>query len=153
MDPEQLKQMLSQVVPFNRHLGLEVLEVGAGSASVRLPEGPHLLNHVGTQHAAALFAVAEAASGGAMLGGFPDLLGRATPLAKSAQITYLKPARGPITAKASVSEPLNAVRSRLDSEGRAEFPVAVSLEDQSAVVVAEVTVNWHVRLNATPRPA
>jgi uncharacterized protein (TIGR00369 family) len=147
MDSDQLKGMLSQVVPFNRHLGLEVLEVGDGSAAVRLPEGPHLMNHVGTQHAAALFSVAEAASGGAMLGAFSDLIGQVTPLARSASINYLKPARGPITARAVVSEPVAEVRTRLDGEGRAEFPVDVTLTDGSDVVVAEVTVSWHIRMN------
>jgi acyl-coenzyme A thioesterase PaaI-like protein len=99
MDSE-LKQMRSQVVPFNRYLGLEILDAGAGTGSVKLPEGPHLLNHVGSQHAAALFAVAEAASGAAMAGAFADLMAQATPLARSAQISYLKPARGPIIATA-----------------------------------------------------
>lgn len=147
MDSEQLKQMLSQMVPFNRHLGLEILDVGSGTASVRLPEGPHLLNHVGSQHAAALFAVAEAASGGAMLGAFSDLMAQATPLARSAQISYLKPARGPIIATAHLAEPLDGVRSRLDADGRAEFPVEVEVEDAAGLRVAEVTVSWHVRLN------
>ena len=147
MDSEQLKQMLSQVVPFNRHLDLEILDVGAGTGSVKLPEGAHLLNHVGSQHAAALFAVAEAASGAAMAGAFADLMAQATPLARSAQISYLKPARGPITATARLAEPLEGIRSRLDADGRAEFPVDVALEDAAGLRVAEVTVNWHVRLN------
>jgi acyl-coenzyme A thioesterase PaaI-like protein len=148
MELEQLKEMLSTVVPFNRHIGLEVLEVGAGSASVRLPEAPHLLNHVGTQHASALFSVAEAASGGAVGGALADIITSVTPLARSAQITYLKPARGPITAIARLDEELESLRVELEAQGRADFAVTVDLEDAQGLKVAEMTVAWYVRKNA-----
>ena len=148
MDYEQLKAMLAQVVPFNRHLGLEITEIAHGTASVRLPEGGHLLNHVGTQHAAALFAAAEAASGAAMASVFGDLIGRATPLARSAQVAYLKPARGPIDARATVTGDSEELLASLEANGRVEFPVQVTLQDAQGVKVAEVTVAWHVRMNA-----
>jgi acyl-coenzyme A thioesterase PaaI-like protein len=148
MDYEPLKQMLMSIVPFNRHMGLEIIDIGPGTASVRLPEVPHLLNHVGTQHAAALFAAAEAASGGAMAGAFADLMMSVTPLARDASIRYLKPARGPITAGARVAEDHDAVRARLDADGKADFAVDVQLTDANDVTVAEVTVSWHVRKNA-----
>lgn len=145
MDPEQLKQMLSSVVPFNRHVGLEVLEVAPGHASVRLPEAPYLLNHVGTQHAAALYSAAEAASGGAVIGAFADRVGSITPLAREAQIKYLKPARGPITAEASIDGDIESISETLDGTGKVDFPVAVLLRDGSGVIVAKVTVGWHLR--------
>ena len=132
MNYEQLKQMLEQVVPFNRHVGLEITEIAHGTATVRLPEGAHLMNHVGTQHAAALFAAAEAASGAAMASVFGELIGRATPLARSAQIAYLKPARGPIDARATLSGDAEELLSALEANGRVEFPVEVALEDAAA---------------------
>jgi acyl-coenzyme A thioesterase PaaI-like protein len=147
MDYEPLKQMLMTIVPFNRHVGIEILDIGPGTASVRLPEGPHLMNHVQTQHAAALFAAAEAASGGAMAGAFADLMMGVTPLARSAQIAYLKPARGPITANARVAEDHDAVRTRLEADGKTDFDVAVDLVDGRDLKVAEVTVAWHIRKN------
>ena len=51
MDYAAVAAGLQQAVPFNAHLGLEVLEVGPGLGVVRLPEAPGLLNHVGSQHA------------------------------------------------------------------------------------------------------
>jgi acyl-coenzyme A thioesterase PaaI-like protein len=147
MDSEQLKQMLSSMVPFNRHLGLEVLDVGLGHASVRLPEAPHLLNHVGTQHAAALYSVAEAASGGAVIGAFADRVGSVTPLAREAHIRYLKPARGPITAEALIEREIASINETLDQTGRVDLPVHVALKDGAGVKVAEVTVGWHLRKN------
>ncbi|HUF53607.1 MAG TPA: YiiD C-terminal domain-containing protein [Dehalococcoidia bacterium] len=147
MDYEPLKQMLMSVVPFNRHLGLEIIDIGPGTASVRLPQEPQLTNHVGTQHAAALFAAAEAASGGAMAGAFADLMMNVTPLARDAQIRYLKPARGPITASARVAEDHGAVRARLEADGKTDFSVDIQLTDENGVKVAEMTVSWHIRMN------
>ena len=46
---------LRDAIPFNKYLELEVAEVAPGRGVVRLPERPELLNHVGSQHAGALF--------------------------------------------------------------------------------------------------
>ena len=81
MDYETVRAGLEQAIPYNRHVGLEVLEVGDGTAIVRLPEADVLKNHVGSQHAGALFSAGEAASGGAFVGSFAERLGEITPLA------------------------------------------------------------------------
>jgi acyl-coenzyme A thioesterase PaaI-like protein len=46
---------MSQAVPFAGFLGLEFIEIEEGRAVVRLAERPELGNHVGSQHAGALF--------------------------------------------------------------------------------------------------
>ena len=97
MDYEALLTGLQQAIPFNNHVGLEYVEVSEGKAVVRLPDAANLKNHVGSQHAGALFSAGEAASGGAFVGAFAEHLGAITPLARSAQIDYLKLAKGPIT--------------------------------------------------------
>ena len=51
MDYEVVRAGLEQAIPFNGHLGLEVVEVGDGSCTVRLPDDERLRNHVGSQHA------------------------------------------------------------------------------------------------------
>ena len=147
MDYAAVAQGLQQAIPFNTHVGLEVVEVGDGLGVVLLPDDERLLNHVGSQHAAGLFAAAEAASGGAFVGAFAEQLSGITPLAKSAEISYLKLAKGPITARATL-DGKDALIEQLDSEGRIEFPVNVELEDEQGTKVAEVTVHWHVRRNA-----
>jgi acyl-coenzyme A thioesterase PaaI-like protein len=147
MDHEALRAGLNDAIPFNKHLGLEVLEVGDGRGVVRLPDGAQLQNHVGSQHAGGLFSAAEAASGAAFVGAFGERLGEITPLAKSARIDYLKLARGPIEATGTLAEPKEELLERLDAEGRVEFPVQVELSDGDGVKVAAVTVDWHVRKN------
>lgn len=135
-------------LPFNRHLGLEVVAAEEGAGVVRLPERPELLNHIGTQHAGALFTAGEAASGAAVLGAFADLLSTAVPLARNAHIDYRKPARGPITATASLGEPKGAVLERFHRDGKTNFDVVVNLADGAGVTVAEMRVTWHLRRNA-----
>jgi acyl-coenzyme A thioesterase PaaI-like protein len=58
MDYEPIRAGLAQAIPFNSHLGLEVVEVGPGTGVVRLPDDDRLRNHVGTQHAGGVFAEA-----------------------------------------------------------------------------------------------
>jgi acyl-coenzyme A thioesterase PaaI-like protein len=148
MDYEAVRAGLEQAIPFNGHLGLEVVDVGEGSGSVRLPDDERLRNHVGSQHAGGLFSAAEAASGAAFVGAFMEGMGEITPLAKSAQIDYLKLAKGPVLATATLGEDKASLLQRLDADGRVEFPVSVSLTDADGTEVATVTVDWHVRRNA-----
>ena len=150
MDPdyEAMRAGLQQAIPFNTHVGLEFVEVGDGHGVVKLPDLAHTKNHVGSQHAGALFAAAEAASGGAFVGAFVEHLAGITPLAKSAEINYLKLAKGEITATATLSESKQSLLDRLEQDGRVEFPVTVELADGEGRAVAEMTVHWHVRKNA-----
>jgi acyl-coenzyme A thioesterase PaaI-like protein len=147
MDYAAVAAGLQQAVPFNAHLGLEVVEVGPGLGVVRLPEKKALLNHVGSQHAGGLFSAGEAASGGAFVGAFAELLGEITPLASGADIQYKKIARGPITATARLDD-TDGRLAELRSDGVTRFAVGVDLTDDQDELVAEMTVYWHVKKNA-----
>ena len=145
MDYEAVRTGLQQAIPYNNHLGLEVVEVGDGRGVVRLPESDSLLNHVGSQHAGALFSAGEAASGAAFVGAFAERMGDIRPLARGARIDYLKLAKGPITATGMLSVQKADLLEQLDAEGKVEFRVAVDLADREGTSVAEMTVDWHVR--------
>jgi acyl-coenzyme A thioesterase PaaI-like protein len=148
MDYEAVRQGMERAIPYNRYLGLEVSEVADGRGVVRLPADERLHNHVGSQHAGALFSAGEAASGAAFVGGFAERMGEITPLARTAEISYLKLARGPITATGSLGEGREKLLDRLDADGKVEFPVDVELTDADGNTVASMTVHWHVRKNA-----
>src|SRR6476659_9251555 len=98
MDYEAVRAGYEQAIPFAVHLGLQVKEIEAGRAVVELPDDANLRNHVGSQHAGALFTAGEAASGGAFVGAFAERMGDITPLAESGNIAYKKIARGARTA-------------------------------------------------------
>jgi acyl-coenzyme A thioesterase PaaI-like protein len=146
-DFDAIAKGMTQAVPFAGHLNLEITEVGPGHAVVRLPERPELTNHVGSQHAGALFTVAEAASGAAFVGAFAERLGEVTPLARSAEISYEKIAKGPIEATARLAVPAEEALATLDAEGKVVFPCEIELADGEGRRVATATVHWHVRLN------
>jgi acyl-coenzyme A thioesterase PaaI-like protein len=147
MDYDGLRAGLEAAIPFNRHVGLEIVELGPGTATVRLPDDEGLRNHVGSQHASGLFAAAEAASGGAFMSTFAERMGEIRPLAASAEIAYTKLATGPIDARAELSDG-GALLERLDADGKVAFPVEVTLANADGDTVATATVQWHVRKNA-----
>ena len=144
MDYDALRAGMAAAIPFNQHLGLEITELGPGTATVRLPDEAGLRNHVGTQHAAGLFAAAEAASGGAFVATFGERLAELRPLAASAEISYTKLAKGPIDATATL-EGSNALIETLDADGKVAFPVEVRLTNTHGEEVAAASVHWHVR--------
>jgi acyl-coenzyme A thioesterase PaaI-like protein len=146
-DFDAIAQGMTQAVPFAGYLGLEVTSVAAGEAAVVLPERAELTNHVGSQHAGALFTAAEAASGAAFVGAFVERMGEVTPLARSAEISYEKIAKGPIEARAKLGVPAAEALATLDAEGKVVFPCEIEMTDASGLKVATATVHWHVRLN------
>jgi len=108
---------MSQAVPFAGFLGLEITSIAEGEATAVLPERDELKNHVGSQHAGALFTLAENASGAAFVGAFAERMGDVTPLARSAEIAYEKIAHGPITARAELGIAKDEALATLDREG------------------------------------
>lgn len=144
-DFEAIRAGLQSAIPYNSHLGLEIVEIAPARGVVRLPDTETLRNHVGSQHAGALFSLGEAASGAAFVGAFAARLGDLTPLAERAEIAYRRIALGAITATAVLERPAEAVGAALDVEGRARFPVGVELVNGAGDVVAEMTVHWFVR--------
>jgi uncharacterized protein (TIGR00369 family) len=146
-DFDAIAQGMTEAVPFAAFLGLDIARIKDGEAVVILPERAELTNHVGSQHAGALFTVAEAASGAAFLGAFAERLAEVTPLARDAEISYEKIAKGPIEATAKLGIGREEALSTLDSEGKVVFPCEIELTDTSGTRVASATVQWHVRLN------
>jgi acyl-coenzyme A thioesterase PaaI-like protein len=142
---------LSQAIPFNVHLGLETTSVAEDGGAVRLPDEEKLRNHVGSQHAGGLFSAGEAASGAAFVGAFLDIMGEITPLAESAEIAYRKLAKGEIVATARFGEDAEALKAKLNEDGRVRFPIEVEMTSADGTVVAEMTVNWYVRRNDAAR--
>ena len=137
---------LANAVPFNQALGIKVLDVAEDQAAVRLPEDDRLLNHVGTQHAGALFTAGEWATGVVMSALLGDRVLSSVLLAEKAEISYLAPARGPIVATARPQS--RDVLERLDADGRARVAVDAELVDGEGTVVAEMTVDWYVKRSA-----
>ena len=146
VDLDLIARSMGTAVPYIGHMGIEVTAMDAGTATAVLPDRPELKNHVGSQHAGALFTAAETASGAAFVGAFAIRMGEITPLARRAEIDYVKVANGPITASAKLGVDAAEALAILNSEGKIEFPCEVELTNESGDAVATATVSWHVRL-------
>ncbi len=147
MDPmlyDMIRSQMGQNVPFARHAGVEIDTVDKGRASARLPFRPEGLNHIGTQHAAALFALGETASGAAMAGTFAPMLLEVRPVAAEASIRYFGLAKGQVTADARVEAEPDALLEAVRTEGKVRFPIVVSLKGEDGIEIGEMMVDWHV---------
>lgn len=141
---DMIRSQMGQNVPFARHAGVEIETVDKGRASARLPFRPEGLNHIGTQHAAALFALGETASGAAMAGTFAPMLLEVRPVAAEASIRYFGLAKGQVTADARVEAEPDALLEAVRTEGKVRFPIVVSLKGEDGIEIGEMMVDWHV---------
>ena len=141
---DRIKQQMMDTLPFVRLLGISIDEIGAGTSKVSMPDDPKLHNHLGTQHAGALFTLAETASGAAMAGGFAELILGLRPVAKESRIAYQKLARGATRAEGRVPGDLAALKAQLAQDGKVAFPVVVDIFDAEGTLAAQVTVDWYL---------
>ncbi|MFZ2280914.1 MAG: DUF4442 domain-containing protein [Prosthecobacter sp.] len=129
-------------LPFNRFLGLE--SSADPAQLLRLPSGPQYLNHLGTVHASAQLALAEASSGEFLLRSLgPD--SAVIPVVRRLESKFRKPAHGSLTS--TVTTPpatLDQLRADLAAKGRAIISVAVELHDESGAHTLSATVEWFI---------
>ena len=141
---EKIRQQMMATLPFVRLLGISIDEIGAGTSKVSMPDDPKLHNHLGTQHAGALFTLAETASGAAMAGGFADLILGLRPVAKESRIQYQKVAKGATHATGRVPGDMAALKAQLKAGGKVAFPVEVDIFDAQGTLAAQVQVDWYL---------
>ena len=148
MKYDAIRDGFGMAVPFVRHAGITLQEVGCGVATAVLADMTELRNHVGTLHAGALFTLGETASGAAIAGALAPILAEVRPLATAARIEYLKPARGGIIATATIVE-AETLQAQVVSKGRVAVLAKVSLRDTTGAEVGRLEVDWTI---LGPRP-
>lgn len=123
---------------FNRHLGVEVLELEVGRARTRLPADARLHNHLGGVHAIAELAPVELAGALAVSGRLRALLERGyVPVVGELAVRYRAPARGAVVATAEVGpEVVAPALAAADAEDRPRVEVEVEVTDEEGTVVA-----------------
>jgi acyl-coenzyme A thioesterase PaaI-like protein len=142
---ELLRDGLEQAVPFNLHNNIRISEVAVGRGIAELPDVEHLRNHLGTQHGGALFAAGEAAAGAAYIGAFSEHLAEIRMNAQEVHITYVRWARGRITAKSRLTDQPHDILSALREAGRVDLSMPCTLHDTHDHVVAEMTFRFHLK--------
>jgi len=130
-------------LPFNRFIGLEAASNSA--QLLRLPSGDQYLNHLGTVHASALLALAEASSGEFLLRHFGSSEG-IVPVVRRLETKFRKPAHGAITSTASMTPEARAqLDADLSTKGRALISIAVELHDEAGTHVLSASVEWFIQ--------
>src|SRR5437016_596220 len=135
-------------LPFNSFLGIQ--PASHPPQVLRLPSGDRYLNHLGTVHASAQLALAEASSGELLLRHFGSAQG-IVPVVRRLEAKFRRPANGVVTSTAGVTpESLAQLDIELSSKGRSLISVTVELHDQSGAHTLSATVEWFIqRVGAT----
>lgn len=145
MDHQAILEALEGAVPFNKLVGVHFRDVGDGTGAAELDTVSEVMNHVGTMHAGALWLVGEAAGGAAFVGGFAPYMGSLRFVAKGADISYRRSARGTITATGAIRGQAAELIESIQADGRGEVFADVELRDESSELVAEMTVRYHAK--------
>lgn len=103
MTPEVLKQVMEEMIPFNRYLGVRVARAEKGLCRLEVPFREELIGDPlrPALHGGVLSALADAAGGGAVWTGIEDDRARVSTI--DLRVDYLRPARlETIVAEATV---------------------------------------------------
>jgi len=135
-------------LPFNRFVGLQ--SATSADKLLQLPAGEQYRNHLGTVHASALLALAEATSGEFLLRHFGSSDG-VVPVVRRLEAKFRKPANGSVTSIASAApEALTQLDIDLTAKGRALITISVELHDASGAHALSATVEWFIQRPAGP---
>ena len=142
-----MKTFFEENVPYAKHSGIELLEIAEGRGAAQLPDWKETQNHMGSQHAGALFTLAEAASGAAMVSLFADKVLMVRAAITEAKINYIKAARGVVRATGLLRQTGADILEEFNREGRVTFNVDVSMTDSKDREIGTMEVVWSIQLN------
>jgi thioesterase domain-containing protein len=140
---ETMNSMLEQMIPRLHQMGVTFVELRPGYVRAELPfEGN--ANHFGTVYAGVIYSLAEVLGGAIHLSSFDA--STHYPLIRGSNIKYLKPAKGPLSASASLDEATIArVKAEAGADGKAAFELHAEVIDENGVVVATTVGDYQIR--------
>jgi acyl-coenzyme A thioesterase PaaI-like protein len=124
--------LLWRKIPYTGSVHPIVLELRPGYARVRMADRRAVRNHLRSIHAIALANLAEVTSGLAMTSGLPPTV---RSIVTGLEVTYVKKARGTLTAECVCDIPSNIT-------GKVEVSVTATVRDQAGDLVVTATARW-----------
>jgi hypothetical protein len=108
-------------------------------------------NHLGTVHANAQLALAEATSDEHLMKQFPELGQRVLAVVRRMEAKFRNPLKGKVMSRARISkEEADNFTKLLQTKGRGLIGVEVEVVDADGVVGLIATVEWFVQQQKTP---
>ncbi|WP_028581450.1 YiiD C-terminal domain-containing protein [Desulfogranum japonicum] len=131
-------------IPFNKYI--EIFESTDKRDVLELEFSDNMKNHLGTFHASAQFALAEACSGLALQNHYSDLANSVVPVLRKSETKFKRPASSNIKAEATIcDETKTKFKIQFDKKGRASISVPVKITDENNIVTMEGTYEWFVQ--------
>jgi acyl-coenzyme A thioesterase PaaI-like protein len=135
---------------LNRALGMRPVSASPGQI-LELPESPLVLNHVGTVHASAQFALAEACSGEFLLRAVGEAQNQLLAVLRTSEVKFRKPAHGTLRGAARFSEDASDfLVGELAARGRALVSVLVEISDAHETITMTGEYTWFVQRRDDP---
>ena len=133
-------------VPFNKLLGISL--ASNNDYLLQLDAKTEYTNHLGTVHAAALFALAEGSGAQLLLKAFPEeLIENVIPVLRKVEVSYKKPAKGVVKSKAFlIDNNFENILLELQTKKRVLLTTLVELFDEQTVKVFAANFEWFVVL-------
>ena len=129
-------------LPFNRYIGIAIAEA---QEALTLKFDANMGNHLGTVHASAQFALAEACSGHYLVRQFPEMQGKVVALLRNSEVKFSKPAQGDLTGRATMDKAaIDKFITTFHNKSRAVLSVNVEVSDPTQVTMTG-TYQWFVQ--------
>jgi hypothetical protein len=136
-------------LPFNRFIG--ITPSGKKGSVLSLPADVRYTNHLGTVHASALLALAEATSGDYLIKELKDFEFDVLPVVRRLESKFRKPALGAVFSKISIgTEKKKEFIATLLSRGRALIEIPVDVYDEQDNHALAAVVEWFVARKEKP---
>ncbi|MEU8897181.1 YiiD C-terminal domain-containing protein [Nocardia sp. NPDC048505] len=144
-----LQRIVSKLVPFGTHAGIEITEISPRRATVEIPDEPYILNHLRTVHAGAQFLAADIAGACAFVGALATRLSAIETLVlRDARLSFRKPALGRIRA-IGVIDPSDVATVLAAKAGqRVDVDARALMYDAAGVLVGKVALDYVCTLAA-----
>ena len=130
-------------LPFNKILLIKESEIS--DTILMLDDRVEYQNHLGTVHASAQYALAEASSGEIIERNFGDWNGAYFPVVRRVEVKYRNPAKGKLFSTGSIeADKAMHAKEELLKKGRTLVDVMVKIVDKDKNTTFESTFTWFI---------
>lgn len=130
-------------LPFNKILMIEKSDLP--DTILMLEDSEKYQNHLGTVHASAQYALAEATSGEILERNFGDWNGAYFPVVRRVEVKYKNPARGALYSAGFIeADSVIKAKKELSERGRTLVDVKVRILDDMKNITLECTFTWFI---------